>query len=104
MIAGKMIYADSIPARFAFVLLWFVLFNTFVWQKTLIQSVQTCLKLKMMLLTPLLTLKITPMLAAIYGTTQNTFIPRPKTLKQKKPPCCPVVWYNEISSKFFEIY
>jgi hypothetical protein len=67
MLAGKMIYVDSTAARFVnsdpktfqLKLNWL--------QTPLIKSVQTCMKLKMRLLTPLLALKITPMVAAIAG-------------------------------------
>jgi hypothetical protein len=67
MVAGKMIYVDSTLAIF-FISLYSVfvlLFNCL--QTSLIKSVQTCIKLKMNLLTPLLPLKITPMVAAIFG-------------------------------------
>jgi hypothetical protein len=65
MVTGKMIYVDSTLASFVF---YFVVFDLiFVFQTTLIKSVQMCMKLKMRPLTPMLASKVAPMVASIYG-------------------------------------
>lgn len=60
-----MVYVDSALARnFAFLVIDYA---NRIFQTPLIKTVQTCLKLKMKISTPLLTAKVTPMISAIYG-------------------------------------
>jgi hypothetical protein len=64
LMAGKMIYVDSALVSLVFVShFWFEL----CFQTTLIKSVQTCSKLNMRLLTPLLDSQVATMVPAIFG-------------------------------------